>query len=356
MGNSSTSAPRRSLLALQGRVAAILSLLTALGACGVSTMPQTPTLPAGAAAKTVSGITVTLLGTGSPRPSLQRFSQSILVEASNEKLLFDFGRGATIRLAEINVPAKAITAHFITHLHSDHTIGLPDVWLTGFLSSPYGGRDTPMKIYGPKGTAALVQGLSAAYADEVRIRQEDEKVPVAGARLEAHEVDPGVIYERNGVRVTAFATPHDHAGVITANYAYRIDCGRHSVVLSSDTVYNEKLAEFSKGVDLLLHEVAEIEPGMLQQFPRFAEVLAHHTTATEAGRIFSIAKPRLAAYTHIIVVQAGGGERDVSVLKPLTRKTYAGPLVLGEDLMRFRIDGDIRVFDAKGVPVQADGS
>ena len=78
---------------------------------------------------------VTLLGTGVPNPRPERFSQSTLVEAGSQKLVFDLGRGVTIRLWQLKVPMGRIDAHFITHFHSDHLVGLPDLWLTGWLSS-----------------------------------------------------------------------------------------------------------------------------------------------------------------------------------------------------------------------------
>src|ERR1700674_4638507 len=93
---------------------------------------------------------VTLLGTGTPTPRLSAFSASTLVEAGSERLIFDFGRGSAIRLFQKKIPIGTITAHFITHLHSDHLVGLPDMWLTGWIGPHYGSRKSPMLIYGPK--------------------------------------------------------------------------------------------------------------------------------------------------------------------------------------------------------------
>ena len=97
-------------------------------------------------------LNVTILGSGSPVPSNVRFSQSTLVEAGNDKFLFDLGRGVTIRLGQLGISFREISASFITHFHSDHLVGLPDLWLTGWLPTPFASRVQPMALYGPKGT------------------------------------------------------------------------------------------------------------------------------------------------------------------------------------------------------------
>src|SRR5262249_34834636 len=123
---------------------------------------------------------VTLLGTGTPTPRADRFSQSTLVEAGPQKLVFDLGRGVTIRLSSIN-------AHFLTHFHSDHTVGLPDLWLTGWLPPSFGRRASPFVLYGPVGARALADGLEKAFADDIRIRLLDEKNPPQGIAFDVHE-------------------------------------------------------------------------------------------------------------------------------------------------------------------------
>ncbi|MEJ8846235.1 MBL fold metallo-hydrolase [Variovorax rhizosphaerae] len=291
-------------------------------------------------------LNVTLLGTGSPVPSNVRFSQSILVEAGKEKLVFDLGRGVTIRLAQLNIPFKDVTASFITHFHSDHLVGLPDLWLTGWLPTPFASRSTPMVIYGPKGTEAMTKNLTAAFAEDIRTRIADEKLPPAGIAFDAHDIAAGVVYERNGVKVTAF--PTHHGDLIEHNFGYKIEYEGKKVVISSDTTYDERIAAQAKGADLLIHEVADIDPELLKAYPRFKEIAAHHTTPEEAGRIFSLARPKVAAFTHIIVLKANA-PLDIPPTEVLarTRTTYDGPLVLGEDLTRFEIDAEVKVFDAK---------
>ena len=119
---------------------------------------------------------MTLLGTGVPIPSSERFGPSTLIEAGDHTLLIDAGRGATIRLFQIGVPIGKIDALLLTHFHSDHTVGIPDLWLTGWLSSYFGARQKPFHVIGPTGTRTLMEHLEAAYARDIEIRIEDEKL------------------------------------------------------------------------------------------------------------------------------------------------------------------------------------
>ncbi|MGL5522837.1 MAG: MBL fold metallo-hydrolase [Aeromonas veronii] len=110
---------------------------------------------------------VSLLGTGTPVPQISRGGYSTLVEAGNQKLVFDFGRNSATRLWQLHIPIGRVNAFFLTHFHSDHTNGLADLWLTGWLQPAYGQRHAPMELYGPKGTTALARGLQQAYATDI---------------------------------------------------------------------------------------------------------------------------------------------------------------------------------------------
>ena len=105
-----------------------------------------------ALAQSADDFTVTLLGTGSPIPAPDRFGPSNLVEVGGQRLVFDLGRGCSIRLWQKQIPLGSIDAHFLTHLHSDHVNGLSDLWLSGWIQTAFGGRKKPFTIYGPPGT------------------------------------------------------------------------------------------------------------------------------------------------------------------------------------------------------------
>jgi ribonuclease Z len=285
---------------------------------------------------------VTLLGTGVPIPSPDRFGPCTLVEAGDQKFLIDAGRGAPIRLNQIGVPIGRIDVQLITHYHSDHTSGIPDIWLTGWLESYFGTRKTPYRVIGPTGARELMENLERAYALDITIRLADEKLPPSGIATNVTEFDrDGVIYEKNGVKVIAFEV--DHGDVIKPCYGYRFEYGGRAAVFSSDTRYNENVIRYGAGADLLVHEVASAKPELMKQ-AYIQRIIAHHTTPRDTGRIFAQTKPALAAYTHIL--QLGSDRISPPTIDDIlaeARQTYDGPLVAGEDLMAFEIGDTVTV-------------
>jgi ribonuclease Z len=292
-------------------------------------------------------IKVTLLGTGVPTPRPTSFSASTLVEAGNEKLLFDLGRGSTMQLYKLKIPLGAITASFITHLHSDHLVGLPDMWLTGWLATPWASHKGPMKLYGPKGSVAMAENLTKAFADDIRIRIDDEHLDPEAIRFSAKDIEAGPVYDSNGVRVSAIEV--NHGEKIKPSFGYVIEYGGHKVVLSGDTKYDQRIAKAAEGADLLIHEVAVIEPELLVKSPVYKDIQAHHTSPEEAGQIFASARPKLAVYSHIVF----GTVKPVADIpeEPLilrTRTSYKGPLLVGRDMMSFAIGDTVEAFAPDG--------
>jgi ribonuclease Z len=280
---------------------------------------------------------VTLLGTGVPIPSPDRFGPGTLIEAGNQKLLIDAGRGVTMRLFQLKIPIGKIDPLFLTHFHSDHTSGFPDLWLTGWLESSFGTRRTPFRVIGPTGTKNLTSNLERAYADDIKIRVDDEKLSPEGIAILTEEfTEDGVAYEKDGVRVIAFEV--DHGDVIKPAYGYRIEYGGRSVVVSGDTRYNENVVKHGTGADLLIHEVAMARPALMEK-AYMQRIIGHHTTPREAGSVFSRTGPKLAAYTHLVLPGSDTVlPATVADLITETRTTYSGPLEIGEDLMSFDIE------------------
>jgi ribonuclease Z len=197
---------------------------------------------------------VTLLGTGAPPPLLGRFGPSTLIEAGDQKFIFDAGRGAMQRLHQLGIPFANITGLLLTHHHSDHVVGFVDLWLTGWIGRPWGNRQTPLRVWGPRGTNQMMEHLPLAFAVDLRVRS--RSYPMAGAKLESEEIEEGVVYSQNGITISAFEV--DHGGEELPAFGYRIDYRGHSAVLSGDTTFNENLIAHAQGADLVVHEVTPL--------------------------------------------------------------------------------------------------
>ena len=271
-------------------------------------------------------IEVTLLGTGTPRPSLERFGPSTLVQAKGRFFLFDSGRGTTIRLAQAGVPLSQIEHIYLTHLHSDHISGLSDLSLTSWIWQ----RPTPLKLTGPTGTKNLAKHLNQAYAADFDYRTKNtgldpKTFDIDGRNISAEDI----IYKQDGITITAFLV--DHHPVEPA-YGYRLDYGDASVVISGDTTYSTNLIKHAKNVDLLIHEIAAANTQLLARNPRLNKVLSYHTTPEQAGRLLEIIQPKAAVYNHVLLFGI-----DEETILETTRSFFQGNLRVGKDLMKIGV-------------------
>jgi len=277
---------------------------------------------------------VTLLGTGAPPPRMDRFGPSTLVEAGGKKFIFDAGRGAMQRLHQLGIPFGDIDAMFLTHHHSDHVVGFPDLWLTGWIGRPWGRRSAPLEVWGPQGTQQMMEHLPQAFAVDIRVRRRN--YPPEGVKLVAHEIREGVVLEAGGVKISAFEV--DHGGEELPAFGYRIDYGGRSVVLSGDTTFNDNLIRHAEGADVLVHEVTAAGGSTPENAQQLKRIAANHTTPEQAAEVFARVKPRLAVYNHLLLFGSAAPED----LVPATRKKYAGPLIVGEDLLQIEIGEQVR--------------
>jgi ribonuclease Z len=287
---------------------------------------------------------VVLLGTmGGPTFSGERLGISTLVIAGDQLLLFDAGRSLTTGLARLHINPAGVTRVFLTHLHSDHIVSLPELLLFPWASQ---GRTAPLKVWGPTGTRAMMERLQEAFAFDIHVRRDvDERFSPEGVRVLATDIREGVVYESNGVKVTAFLV--DHAPIEPA-FGFRVDYRGRSVALSGDTKPSDNLVKASQGVDVLVHEVGSWKqdpnltaasddpfPGSTQTRRQVQTIRNHHTDGAEAGSIFERVKPRLAVFSHYNV--------DPAATLRLVRQTYAGPVEFGEDLMAIDIGNTVAV-------------
>lgn len=278
-------------------------------------------------------IRVTLLGTASgPRAFVDKAGISTLVEAGGERLLFDAGRGSMQRLVQAGLPMNAVTKLFLTHLHSDHIIGVPDLMLSPWAAAPE--RKVPLEVWGPDGTRDMMRHLEAAFGFDIHMRRDvDESFSPDGIRMVAHDIQEGKVYEKNGVTVTAFPVTH---GLVKPSYGYRVDYAGRSVALSGDTSPSDNLVAVCKGVDVLIHEA--IDPDVLRRLvpdkPRVDAIVARHTTPEQAAGIFNRVSPRLAVFSH---------SPGTAAIAEQTRRSYPGRVEMGEDLMVIDIGAEVRV-------------
>lgn len=264
---------------------------------------------------------VLLLGTGTPFPSSERYGTAILVSIGSKRLLFDCGRGVVIRLTEAGVKPSEVNALFLTHLHSDHVVGIPDLWLTGWFL----GRKVPLKIRGPAGTRNLADHLGQAFSADIAAREAmPENLPREAVKLDAKDIHQGLAYDDGGVRVTAFLV--DHFNVKPA-LGYRVDYRTHSVVISGDTKFSENLIRFAKGADCLLH-VAWLSSSK-NATPSSMRSLA---STEDAGRVFASVRPRLAVIYHY---------REGKGIAEAIKTEYKGRFLIARDLTAIDISDDV---------------
>ena len=274
-------------------------------------------------------LSLILLGTGNPRPDPNHAGAATAIVAGDKWFLVDAGRGATMRIAATQLKYENMRAVFITHLHSDHTAGLPDVFTTSW---QFGRKTTPLALYGPDGIKQLADAMLQFFAYDIHIRRDlVEHHPAAGATIDTHVVKEGVVYDDGNVRVTAFK--EDHAPVEPA-FGYRFDSGGHSIVITGDTRPNANLIRFAKGADVLVSEA--YLPGFFESVdtPEVAARLdAYHTRADQAGEVASAAGVKTLVLTHLMPPG-----RDAEFITHAS-KAFHGRIVVGADLKIITING-----------------
>ncbi len=267
---------------------------------------------------------VLLLGTGFPRSDPERAGPATAVVFKDGVFLFDAGRGVTQRFWASGHPLKSLRAVFLTHLHSDHTSGLPDLFNTSWIF----GRYEPLRLFGPPGTRELADAMLAFFAADIPIRRDlTERHPGAGATVDARVVEEGVAYADGELKVLAFRV--DHQPVKDA-LGYRVEAAGRVIVISGDTRPSPNLIRHAQGADVLVHEAYLPEHFDKVDTPeRAARLKAYHTSADEAGQVAAAAGVKLLVLTHVIPTGA-----DLVFLERAAR-AFKGRIVVGRDLARY---------------------
>jgi ribonuclease BN (tRNA processing enzyme) len=264
---------------------------------------------------------VILLGTGTPNPEPDRMGPAVAVVSGDRVYIVDSGPGVVRRAEQAGIRQDQLTRVFITHLHSDHTAGYPDLILT----PPNAGRANPLQAYGPPGLRAMTANLLRAYKVDLDSRIRGTQPHAAPAYdVFAHDVKPGEVYRDDTVRVIAFAVSH---GDFPGAYGYRFEAVDKVIVISGDTTYSEALIAAAKGCDILVHEVYS-EKGLAQRTPGWRVYhAAFHTSGPDVGRVAAKVRPRKLVLYHALPM----GESREQVLSEV-RSKYDGQIIYGQDL------------------------
>jgi ribonuclease BN (tRNA processing enzyme) len=291
---------------------------------------------------------VVLLGTGTPVPDPDRSGPATAIVVDDNVYLVDLGPGV-VRRAKGAVLDRHITAlepanlkvAFVTHLHSDHTAGYPDLILTGWTA----GRHTPLEVYGPTGLQNMTEHILQAYRIDIETRtnaEGDQRGNPEGWKVNAHEIKSGVIYKDAKVTVTAFLTQH-----AMESYGYRFDTPDRSIVISGDTSPTEETIKACNGCDVLIHEARTLE--LFSKLPeeRRAFGAKNHTTSEQLAALATKAKPNLLIVYHAwiawgpsvvpsgqqpVALSTGGFHSSPDVLLKEIGSRYSGHFVIARDL------------------------
>jgi len=291
---------------------------------------------------------VVLLGTGTPVPDPDRSGPATAIVVDDSVYLVDFGPGI-VRRAKAAVLQRQITAlepanlkvDFVTHLHSDHTAGYPDLILTGWTA----GRHVPLEVYGPPGLRSMTEHILEAYRIDIDTRtgpEGDQRSNAEGWKVNVHEIKAGIIYMDEKLTVTAFPTKH-----AMESYGFRFDTPDRSIVISGDTSPTDATVKACNGCDILVHEARATE--MYNQLPaeRRAFGAKNHTTSEQLGELATRAKPGLLIVYHAwiswwptaapvtnqpVVLTTGEPHSTPDVLRSEIATRYSRPFVIGADL------------------------
>ncbi|MBN2399823.1 MAG: MBL fold metallo-hydrolase [Candidatus Aminicenantes bacterium] len=264
---------------------------------------------------------VVLLGTGTPNPVPERMGPAVAVVSSGRVYLVDCGVGVVRRAVQAGFEAKHLVRVFVTHLHSDHTLGYPDLIFTSGVM----GRQEPLLAFGPPGLRAMTSRLLKAWKQdlEVRLHGGEPSKPSAYV-IKPVEIKAGEVYRDHLLRVIAFPVSH---GAWKHAYGFRFEARDKIIVISGDTTFNETLIAMARGCDILIHEVY-CQAGWEKRSPDWQRYHgAYHTSAIDLGRLAAVVRPKKLVLYHQLLMGATPEQMLAEI-----RVNYAGETIYGNDL------------------------
>lgn len=271
---------------------------------------------------------VVMLGTGTPNADPDRYGPAVAIVVDDASYLVDAGVGVVRRAAAAarnGIGALAVTQLkrvFLTHLHSDHTLGLADLILTPWVLE----RESPLELYGPRGTRAMADHLVAAYAEDLRIRttggEPAHKYDPRTVRVQ--EIAPGVVFRDERVVVTAFQVKH---GAFEQAFGYRFQTPDRTIVVSGDTGPDSRVDEQCRKCDVLVHEVYSAAGFAKREREWQAYHSRYHTSSKQLAALASRAQPGLLVLYHQLIWSSTEDE----LLKEIAAG-YTGKVVSAHDL------------------------
>jgi ribonuclease Z len=206
------------------------------------------------------------------------------------------------------------------------------------------GRDHGFELWGPDGTEEMVEGMRLMFGHDLKARV-SRFSPIETLAIRTHISSDGVVYEKNGVKVTAFSVEHRSGNPA---FGYRVDWNGHRVVLSGDTTLHENVVKYGAGADLIIHNVIAFSD-RLSQLPEMKGVLSILTTPEQAAEVFMRTKPKLAVYSHIVTKELQGKQGEELIIARTRAAGYDGPLLMGVDRMAFEITDSVTVIPPQSI-------
>jgi len=282
---------------------------------------------------------VTLLGTGIPNPHINAFGTSTMIEAGDERLLLDCGRGTVIRMAQMDYAIGHTDTVILSHYHSDHYSGLFDLLMTGAIQQPFSNRGGPLNVYGPPGVEDIAEGAWMATGPDRAIRVADNEINPEHMRIIPHLYTEGIVFDRGGLKIIAIEV--DHGEFIRPAYAFRVEFAGKVFIHSHDTRYNENLIAQAQGADVFVHEVGAATESTLVKNPKAKVAMDHHATPRDVGRVFARTKPKLGMLTHLVLLPPD--PMPISSVAAELAEEYEGAVLVAEDLMTIEIGRNVTV-------------